>query len=367
LNASTYSFTPKIASLISNLISPPPQREGLPFTLQDVRTAIPPHCFQANLWRSLAYLFLDLGLVALLYWATFQLNSVWFLPIFWFAQGTLFWALFVVGHDCGHGSFSRYRWLNHLVGHLTHTLILVPFHGWRISHRTHHANTGNIDTDESWYPVSETQYHQMAWYEKLARFHLILFVYPLYLFRRSPGKQGSHFMPESPLFRPHEARQVITSTVCCAMMLTLLIGLGIHYGLGFILCYYGVPYLIFVAWLDIVTFLHHTDADVPWFRGQDWYFLKGALSTVDRDYGIFNPIHHHIGTHVAHHIFLTIPHYHLLEATEAIKPVLGSYYRVSHEPIWLALWNGYRRCHFVADQGSRVYYQAPLRRRRHRP
>lgn len=56
-------------------------------------------------------------------------------------QGTLFWALFVIGHDCGHGSFSRHRWLNHLVGHLSHTPILVSFHGWRISHRTHHANS----------------------------------------------------------------------------------------------------------------------------------------------------------------------------------------------------------------------------------
>jgi len=218
-------------------------------------------------------------------------------------QGTMFWALFVVGHDCGHGSFSRYRWLNNLIGHLSHTPILVPFHGWRISHRTHHANTGNIDTDESWYPVTETQYNNMAWYEKLARFQLILFVYPLYLFRRSPNKQGSHFMPESPLFRPSERWQVLT-----------------------------------------------------WYRGQDWYFLKGALSTIDRDYGIFNPIHHQIGTHVAHHIFITIPHYHLQEATEAIRPVLGDYYRVSKEPIFKSLWQSYRNCHFVSDQGSKVFY-----------
>ncbi len=199
----------------------------------------------------------------------------------------MFWALFVVGHDCGHGSFSRYRWLNNLIGHLSHTPILVPFHGWRISHRTHHANTGNIDTDESWYPVTETQYNNMAWYEKLARFQLILFVYPLYLFRRSPNKQGSHFMPESPLFRPSERWQVLTSTVCCTFMLGLLIGLGISQGFWFLFNYYIMPYIVFVVWLDLVTFLHHTEDDIPWYRGQDWYFLKGALSTIDRDYGIF--------------------------------------------------------------------------------
>ncbi len=357
------SFTEKIANVTANLSlsAPPPipERESLPFTLNDVRRAIPPHCFQANTARSLAYFALDMGLVALLYWAAAAINQLWFFPLFWLMQGTLFWALFVIGHDCGHGSFSRHRWLNNLVGHLSHTPILVPFHGWRISHRTHHANTGNIETDESWYPMTESQYNQMAWYEKLARFHLILFLYPLYLFLRSPGKEGSHFLPNTHLFRPHEWRQVLTSTFCCMAMIGFLVGMGIHLGIWGLIAYYVMPYLVFVVWLDLVTFLHHTEADIPWYRGQDWYFLKGALSTIDRDYGIFNQIHHHIGTHVSHHIFLSIPHYHLQEATEAIKPVLGEYYRVSHEPIWKSLWRSYRACYFVADRGSKVYYQRP--------
>ena len=345
--------------MTSNLSTCTPAREYLPFTLQDVRKAIPAYCFQSNLWRSLSYFCLDLGAIAFLYWAAACINSAWFFPFFWLMQGTMFWALFVIGHDCGHGSFSRYRWLNHLIGHLSHAPILVPYHSWRISHRTHHANTGNIETDESWSPVTESQYNQMPWYERLVRFHLILFVYPLYLFRRSPGKQGSHFLPRSPLFHPHEQWDVLISTICCTLMLVLLFGLGVYQGFGFLFAYYLMPYLVFVVWLDLVTFLHHTDNEIPWYRGKDWYFLKGALSTVDRDYGVFNSIHHHIGTHVVHHIFLSIPHYHLLEATTAIKPVLGNYYRTSQEPIWKTLWRSYQTCYFVSDQGSKVYYQAP--------
>lgn len=334
------------------------QRESLPFTLQDIRAAIPEHCFESSLGRSLAYASLDFGIVAGLYALAAYIHQWWFYPIFWFAQGTMFWALFVIGHDCGHGSFSRYPWMNSLVGHITHTAILVPYHGWRISHRTHHQNTGNIDTDESWYPVSKSYYQQMGALEKFARFHLILFLYPIYLFRRSPGKTGSHFMPGSSLFRPSEKVQVLTSTSCCAMMLGCLAVLGFTYGWTWLLVYYGIPYLGFVIWLDLVTFLHHTDADIPWYRGDDWYFLKGAISTIDHDYGVINAIHHHIGTHVAHHIFLTIPHYHLLEATEAIKPVMGDYYRKSDQPVWKALWRAYRECYFVPDEGSKVYYQS---------
>jgi acyl-lipid omega-3 desaturase len=169
--------------------------QDLPFTLKDVRAAIPDHCFEPSTGRSLSYFFLDIGIIAGLITIAASLDSWLFFPIFWFAQGTMFWALFVVGHDCGHGSFSKYKWLNNLIGHLSHSPILVPFHGWRISHRTHHANTGNIDTDESWYPVTESKYAEMRFWEKLMRFYLPLLAYPLYLFRRSPGKQGSHFSP----------------------------------------------------------------------------------------------------------------------------------------------------------------------------
>jgi len=83
------------------------------------------------------------------------------------------------------------------------------------------------------------------------------------------------------------------------------------------------------------------------------------LSTIDRDYGMFNPIHHDIGTHVAHHIFSNMPHYHLKTATEAIKPVLGEYYRKSDEPIWKSFFRSYLACHFVSDTGSKIYYQSP--------
>jgi omega-3 fatty acid desaturase (delta-15 desaturase) len=329
----------------------------LPFTLQDLKASIPAYCFEPSLGRSLAYFFWDVGVIAALYAIAHAINAWWFFPLFWLMQGTMFWALFVVGHDCGHGSFSRHRWLNSLVGHLCHTPILVPYHGWRISHRTHHSNTGNLDTDESWYPVSQSKYVQMPWYEKLFRFYVPLLAYPVYLFRRSTDRKGSHFHPASALFRPSEKWDVLTSTALWLLMIGFLGELAYVYGWLFLVQYYLVPYLVFVVWLDLVTFLHHTEQEIPWYRGKDWFFLKGALSTIDRDYGFFNPIHHNIGTHVAHHIFLSMPHYHLKAATTALKPVLGAYYRTSDEPIWKSFIRSYQMCRFVPNTGSQVYYQ----------
>lgn len=340
------------------LLNSPSTQEKLPFTLKDVRAAIPAHCFVPSVSRSLAYFAWDVLVIVCLAWLVCWLNAWWFYPFYWVAQGTMFWALFVVGHDCGHGSFSPYAWLNSLIGHLSHIPILVPYHGWRISHRTHHANTGNIDTDESWYPVTAAKYQDMPWYEKLFRFYLPLLAYPIYLVMRSPGRKGSHFLPNSPIFRPSEKWDVLTSSGLWLLMALFLGFMTYSYGWLMVQLYW-MPYLVFVIWLDLVTYLHHTEPDIPWYRNDDWYFLKGALSTIDRDYGFINEIHHNIGTHVAHHIFLSIPHYYLKEATEAIKPILGEYYRSSSEPIWQSFINSYINCHFVPNEGGRVFYQKP--------
>lgn len=76
--------------------------------------------------------------------------------------------------------------------------------------------------------------------------------------------------------------------------------------------------------------------DVLMYVVQEWSYLRGGLSTLDRDYGIFNKIHHDIGTHVVHHLLPQIPHYNLCEATEAVKPVMGEYYRCGIGP--LTVW-----------------------------
>jgi omega-3 fatty acid desaturase (delta-15 desaturase) len=58
---------------------------------------------------------------------------------------------------------------------------------------------------------------------------------------------------------------------------------------------------------------------------QEWSYLRGGLTTLDRDYGVINNIHHDIGTHVIHHLFPQIPHYHLVEAVSvAFKLIILS-------------------------------------------
>lgn len=70
-----------------------------PFGLSDIREAIPKQCWEKNTARSLGHLALDVALVTGLAAGAYALNAWWAWPLYWVAQGTMFWALFVVGHD----------------------------------------------------------------------------------------------------------------------------------------------------------------------------------------------------------------------------------------------------------------------------
>ncbi|BFI31024.1 acyl-lipid omega-6 desaturase (Delta-12 desaturase) [Marchantia polymorpha subsp. ruderalis] len=339
-----------------------------PFTIADLRAAIPKHCWVKSTWRSISYLIRDVLVVTILGAAAAYFDNwiVW--PLYWFLQGTMFWALFVVGHDCGHGSFSDNQSLNYFIGHIVHSFILVPFHGWRISHRTHHANHGHVENDETWHPVTESLYKKLPFMARLGRltFPVSLFAFPVYLWVGTPDKGASHYHPESALFLPKERNDVLTSTICWCTMLVLLINFAITIGPMWVLKLYVVPYWLNVFWLALVTYLHHHgyEKKVPWYRGKEWSYLRGGLSTIDRDYGWINKVHHDIGTHVVHHLFPQIPHYHLIEATAAIKPVLGDYYRVPEKsgplPVHLitTVMKSFSEDHFVSDEGEIVFYQS---------
>jgi omega-3 fatty acid desaturase (delta-15 desaturase) len=140
--------------------------------LNSIRKSLPDHVFEKSLLKSVGHLIFDafmwLGSLSVLYalinsnlWAQmpFWLQAVASL-VYWNIAGFFMWCLFVVGHDCGHGTFSEYEWVNDIFGHIVHGSIMVPFWPWQLSHRRHHM-----------YHNHETKDYSHAWYtpERMAR------------------------------------------------------------------------------------------------------------------------------------------------------------------------------------------------------
>ena len=348
--------------------------------IRKVRSAIPSHCFEINTCKSFCFMFRDIFLVAFLYalriyylepfvfsmFITLVTKIIW-----WNAVGFMFWACFVIGHDAGHGTFSRSSIVNSIVGHIMHTPILVPFHGWKQSHLMHHMYHNDLARDKTWRPL--TYDHVTEWesttipgfmYRIIRYSPICLLLFPYYLLAsEGPLTYGNHFNPFNKQLFPSKKDKfhgavsaVFVITFFGCIVRWVIIQSDVWLATLFVLDWYFVPYWIFTVWLSLVTYLHHTSPESRFFRKPDWTFLKGAETTIDRNYGfIINYLHHNIETHFIHHIFFTkIPHYHLVEATEAAKPILANVYKYDgRNPLWTFITE-IARCYAVPNEGTNV-------------
>jgi len=255
--------------------------------------------------------------------------------LYWFIQGTIFWGIFVLGHDCGHSSFSRYDSVNFIFGNILHSSILVPYESWRTTHRIHHKNTGNIDKDEIFYPHREVNAFN------LSRRYVVVtlsFAWMLYLY----GQR--HLSPFVDIYERHRA-QVTVSLGCWLFAVASVVYACISFGFTPVAYYYFAPLLVFMGWLVLTTFLHHQDIDAPWYGNAEWTYVKGNLSSIDRSYGfLIDNLIHDIGTHQIHHLFPKIPHYKLREATVAFRKEYPQFVRKTSEsniPAFFVNWITY--------------------------
>ncbi|XP_039117738.1 delta(12)-acyl-lipid-desaturase [Dioscorea cayenensis subsp. rotundata] len=342
-----------------------------PFTLSQLKKSIPPHCFHRSILRSFSFVFHDLFIsTILLLFALYIIPSIPFTPLrlaawplYWIIQGSILTGVWVIAHECGHHAFSDYSLLDDIVGLILHSFLMVPYFSWKYSHRRHHSNTGSLDRDEVFVPKPKSQ---LPWFSKylnnpLGRF-LSLFIsltlgWPLYLAFNVSGRPyprfACHFDPYGPIYSDRERIQIFISDAGILTVSFFLYRLATSFSLLWLIRIYILPLLVVNAFLVLITYLQHTHPALPHYGTDEWDWLRGALATVDRDYGVLNKVFHHItDTHVTHHLFSTMPHYHAMEATNAIKPLLGDYYRYDPTPVWRAMWREARECVFVEPESS---------------
>ena len=339
-----------------------------PFELSDLKKAIPPHCFKRSLVRSFAALFRDIVIVSALYYLAATIIPVlpkpltyvaW--PLYWFFQGAYLMGLWVIGHECGHHGFSEYQWLDDTIGFIVHSLILTPYFGFKYSHRTHHANTNSIEYDEVWVPKrkSDKLYSEIL-NNPLGSFMVFVFKiilgFPLYFVFNLYGRKyekgiTSHFYPYSPIFNDSERFQIFLTDLGVFGTLYGVYRLALIKGTEWVINFYGMPILFMSGFFILLTYLHHTHPSIPHYDSTEWDWLRGALATVDRNFGFLNHAFHDVTrTHAVHHLFPTIPHYHTFEARLAVMPILGDYYKYDDTPILEAVWRETKDCIFIEPE-----------------
>ena len=90
--------------------------------------------------------------------------------------------IFIIFHDCGHGSFFKSTRTNTLVGILTGLFTFTPYHQWRHHHAIHHATAGNLDKRGTGDVLTLTvkEYLALPWIKRLGyrlyRNPLVMFV-----------------------------------------------------------------------------------------------------------------------------------------------------------------------------------------------
>src|SRR5512147_2561630 len=116
-------------------------------------------------------------------------DSFWFTIPIALAAGSLLVRVFIIFHDCGHGSFFRSRWANDIVGFIAGVLTFTPYYHWRWEHSLHHATAGDLDrrgVGDIWTMTVQEYLESSRWRRfayRLARNPIILFVIaPVFLF-----------------------------------------------------------------------------------------------------------------------------------------------------------------------------------------
>ena len=354
----------------------PRPTEGPPFTLKELKACVPAHCFKRSTFKSFYYAVLDVTVCWSLCFLSCYIEhptmpstaSLVLWPVYWVCQGCVCTGIWVLAHECGHRAFSESKAVCDVVGLVFHSALLVPYYSWQISHAKHHRSTNDIDHDEVFIPKTRAELSKKA--AKLSSFlgnvsslvQKLLLGWPAYLFLHVAGRKyhthTDHFNPRSPLFTEKDFFHVFISDVALLVWILLLGRVAFVTGFSWLIKIYVIPYLIVNFWLVLITDLQHSDASIPHYRGKSWNWLKGALCTVDRDYGLLNQVFHHIGdTHVAHHLFPQMPHYHAVEATENLKQILGKFYNKDTTPIFKAIWQNERYCRYVDDRGEELWFK----------
>src|SRR5688572_15879808 len=217
--------------------------------------------------------------------------------------------IFIIFHDCGHGSFFKSQKANDFVGRLTGLLNFTPYYRWKHDHAIHHATSGDLDRRGTGdvYTMTVKEYLAAPWWKKavyrISRNPLFMLgVGPIFVFviyHRIPPAQGKR-----------EKASVWWTNIALMSMIALicwLIGWKTYLMVQ-------LPILLIATSIGVWLFyVQHNFDPAYWDNHEGWEFVKAGLegSSFYKLPLILQWFSGNIGFHHIHHLSAKIPNYNL--------------------------------------------------------
>jgi omega-6 fatty acid desaturase (delta-12 desaturase) len=239
--------------------------------------------------------------------------------------------IFIIFHDCGHGSFFASRRANTIVGYVCGILTLTPYEDWRHSHGVHHATVGDLDRRGT------GDVYVMTVDEYLAAPRLKRIAYRLF---RNPLIMFTHRLPHKGAGKRQRYSVYITNLAIAAIIGLASLTIGLR-------TYVAVQLPIFLigfaagVWL---FYVQHQFEGVYWARHEAWDPMRAALEGASyyKLPKVLQWFTGNIGLHHIHHVRPRIPNYNLQQcydevpAMQAVDPLTM---RKSLKSLRLHLWD----------------------------
>jgi omega-6 fatty acid desaturase (delta-12 desaturase) len=223
--------------------------------------------------------------------------------------------IFIIQHDCGHGSFLPSRRGNDLVGALCSFVTFTPYAMWRRQHAAHHAKWNNLDSRKSGADIYSTcltaaEYRALPHWRRTAWRVMLHPVVSLILLPPLVFLVLYRVAFDTPAGWRRERRAVRNTNAA------LLAGYG---ALGFVLGFVPVllivlPTMVAASIIGVWLFsLQHRFEQAVWFRQGEWNASAASLQGSSH-LRLAKPLQWltgNIGFHHVHHFDPKVPNYRL--------------------------------------------------------
>ncbi len=235
------------------------------------------------------------------YWLTLLLSI--------FASGFMV-RIFIIFHDCGHGSFFKSKRLNLWVGIFTGLFSFTPYHKWHRDHKIHHSTMGNLDKRG----IGDVKTLTVEEYLKLStwgKFIYRLYRNPIFLFGFAPFFLFvvlHRFTKKYMTFR--ERIYIYLTNLTLATIIFLII--QVIGWKAFLMIQVPVIYISSMAGLWMF-YVQHQFEEVIWTKSGEWDYKAMALqgSSYYKLPRVLQWFTGNIGFHHIHHLSPKIPNYNL--------------------------------------------------------